>query len=75
MKSVNVELSDLEFNLLGLNTTSIKFSELVAIIEQKMNKRILEKSVQLSDKYGLSQMTMDEINEEIEAYRNAKTDS
>jgi hypothetical protein len=75
MKSVNLELSDLEFNQLGLNTTSIKFSELLAIIQQNMNKRILEKSVQLADKYGLSKLTMDEINEEIEAYRNAKTDS
>ncbi len=75
MKSLNVELSDLEFNQLGLIKTSIKLSEFVAIIKQKMNKQILEKSVQLADKYGLSLLTMDEIDEEIEAYRNSETDS
>jgi hypothetical protein len=75
MKSVNIQISDFEFNQLGLNNNTLSFSELVEIISKKITKQTLEKSIQLANKYGLSKMTMEDINNEIKAQRNAKTDS
>lgn len=75
MKSVNIQISDFEFNQLGLNKSTLSFSELIEIIGKKITKQTLEKSIQLSNKYGLSKMTMEEIDDEIKAYRNAKNNS
>ncbi len=75
MKSVNIQISDFEFNQLGLDKTNLSLSELIDIIEKKITKQTLERSIQLADKYGLSKMTMDEVNDEIKAYRNAKNNS
>ena len=75
MKSVNIQISDFEFNQLGLNKNTLSFSELIEIIGKKITKQTLEKSVKLAEKYGLSKMTMDEIDDEIKAHRNAKNNS
>lgn len=75
MKSVNVQISDFEFNQLGLNKKTVSFSELVEIIGKKITKQTLEKSIQLATKYGLSKMSMEEINDEIKSHRNAKNNS
>jgi hypothetical protein len=75
MKSVNIQISDFEFDQLGLNKNTLSFSELIEIIGKKITKQTLEKSVQLANKYGLSKMTMEEIDEEIKAYRDAKNNS
>jgi len=58
-----------------LNKNTLSFSELIEIIEKKITKQTLEKSIQLANKYGLSQMTMEEIDEEIKDFRNAKNNS
>ena len=75
MKSVNIQISDFEFNQLGLNKNTLSFSELIDIIEKRITKQTLERSIQLANKYGLSKMTMDEINDEVKACRDAKNNS
>lgn len=75
MKSINIQISDFEFDQLGLNKSTLSFSELIDIIGKKLTKQTLERSIQLADKYGLSKMTMEEIDEEIKAYRDAKNNS
>lgn len=75
MKSINIQVSDYEFNQLGLNKNTISFSELIDIIGKKITKQTLEKSIELANKHGLSKMTMDEIDNEIKAQRNAKNNS
>ncbi|MCG2419808.1 hypothetical protein K8089_12320 [Aequorivita sp. F47161] len=75
MKSINVQISEFEFNQLGLNKDTLSFSELVEIISKKITKQTLDKSIQLANKYGLSKMTMEEIDDEIKAHRNAKNNS
>ena len=75
MKSLNIQISDFEFNQLGLKKSTLSFSELIEIIGKKITKQTLEKSTQLADKYGLSKMTMEEIDDEIKAHRNAKNNS
>ena len=75
MKSLNIQISDFEFNQLGLNKDTLSFSELIDIIEKRITKQTLERSIQLANKYGLSKMTMDEINDEVKAFRDAKNNS
>jgi len=75
MKSVNIQISDFEFNQLGLDKKTLSFSELIDIIGKKITKQTLERSIQLANKYGLSKMTMKEIDDEIKAYRDAKNNS
>lgn len=54
MKSINVQISDFEFNELGLNKKTMSLAELIEIIGRKITKQTLEKSVELAAKYGLS---------------------
>lgn len=75
MKSVNIQISDFEFDQLGLNKNTLSFSELIEIIGKKITKQTLERSIKLANKYGLSKMTMEEIDEEIKAHRNEKNNS
>ena len=75
MKSVNIQISDFEFNQLGLNKNTLSFSELIDIIEKRITKQTLERSIQLANKYGLSKMTMEEINDEVKARRDEKNNS
>ncbi len=75
MKSVNIQISDFEFNQLGLKKSTLSFSELLEIIGKKITKQTLERSIQLANNYGLSKMSMEEINDEIKAYRGAKNNS
>lgn len=75
MKTINIKISEFEYNQLGLDKKTLSFSELIDIIGKKISKQSLEKSIQLADKYGLGKMTMEEIDEEIRAYRNAKNNS
>ncbi len=72
MKTVSVQLSDFEFKQLGLKKSTLSFSELTEIMGKRITQQALEKSIQLAKKYGLSKMSMEEINDEIKAHRNAK---
>ena len=75
MKSVNIQISDFEYNQLGLNKNTLSLSELIEIIGKKITKQTLEKSILLADKCGLSKMSMSEINDEIKAHRDEKNNS
>jgi len=75
MKTINIKISELEYNQLGLTKKTISLSELIDIIGKKISKQSLEKSIQLAEKYGLGKMTMEEIDQEIRDHRNAKNNS
>lgn len=75
MKTINVQISDFELNQLGLDKNTVSFSELIDIIEKRITKQTHEKSIQLANKYGLSKMSMEEIDDEIKAHRNAKNNT
>ena len=65
MKTLNISISDLEYNKFGLKNEKLSFSELLEIVNKEMQKLNLRKSVELAEKYGLSKLTADEINDEI----------
>jgi hypothetical protein len=42
-------------------------------VNKEITKQTLNKCIQLADKYKLSKMSMDDINDEIKAVRNAQS--
>lgn len=72
MRTLNISISDIEFNKFGIRKDSLTFTEFVELISRELMRQNLNKCVELAEKYGLSSMTMDEINEEVKAVRNAK---
>lgn len=73
MKTLNITISDLEYNQFGIKKDKLSFSEFVDIVNKEVTKQALHKSVQLAEKYKLSKMTMGEISDEVKAVRNAKS--
>jgi len=73
MKTLNISISDIELNKFGIKDDKLTFSEFLDIVSKELSHQTLEKCVQLSEKYGLSKMTMDEITKEVNVVRkNAK---
>lgn len=73
MKTINVSISELEFSRFGLPSSNLSFSDLLDIISKELSKQRMNDSLKLAEKYGLSEMTMDEISREVKAIRkNAK---
>ena len=72
MKSLNISISDIEFNKFGIKKESLSFSELVEIINRELIRQNLDKCLELAEKFGLSSMTMGEISQEVKAVRHAK---
>ena len=69
MRTLNVSISDTEFNQFGLQQEELTFNNLLTLIRRQLMRENLDKCVELADKYGLSKMTMDEISEEVKAVR------
>lgn len=73
MRTLNISISDLEYNKFGFKADNLSFSELVDIVSKELSRQTLNDCVELAEKYGLSKMTMEEITEEVKAVRkNAK---
>lgn len=73
MKTLNISISELEFDKFGLKKDKLTFTEFIDIISKEISRQTLNKCIELSEKYGLSKMTMDEISNEVKAVRkNAK---
>jgi hypothetical protein len=69
VKTLNVSISDLEYNKFGITNDKLSFSDLIDLVSRELAKQNLDKSVALGEKYGLSKLTMDEINAEVKAVR------
>jgi hypothetical protein len=72
MKTLNISISDVEWQKFGITTDSLTFSEFLELISRELMRQNLNQAVELAEKYGLSSMTMEDINEEVNAVRNAK---
>ncbi|MBN1187183.1 MAG: hypothetical protein JXB49_33200 [Bacteroidales bacterium] len=75
MKTISISISDFEYNQFGLSTDKMQFTELLDIFGKEMAKQALNQSVRLAEKYNLSDMSMDEINKEVKAVRDAKNNN
>jgi hypothetical protein len=73
MRTLNISISDIEFNKFGLKEDNLTFTDLIDLISKELTRQNLNKCLELADKYGISKMTMDEITNEVKAVRqNAK---
>ena len=70
MRTLNIAISDLEYEKFGINTEQLSFTDFVDIISREISRQNLRKAVQFSEGYGLSNKTMDEISAEVKAVRN-----
>lgn len=69
MKTLNITISDIEFNKFGIKDNNLNFSDFVDIVRKKLTRQNLSKCIELAEKYELSKMTMDEITNEVKAVR------
>lgn len=70
MRILNIAISDLEYEKFGFKADQISFTDFVNMVSRELSRQNLKKSVELSELYGLSNMTMDEISTEVKAVRN-----
>ena len=73
MRTLNVSISDIEYNKFGLKEDKLTFTDFIDIVSKELTRQNLSKCVELADKYGITKMTMDDITNEVKAVRkNAK---
>ena len=73
MRTLNISISDIEFNKFGLEEDNLTFTDFIDLVSKELTRQNITKCLKIADKYGLSKMTMDEITNEVKAVRkNAK---
>ena len=73
MKTLKVQISDQEYIKYKFQEKGeLTFTELEELISMEYAKKSLLKCNEIAEQTGLSGMTMDEINAEIKAVRDAK---
>ena len=72
MKTLTIEINDLDYSKLGLNEGSLTFHDLKEKISIEYAKEALLKCNQIAGETGLAALTLDEINAEIKELRNEK---
>ncbi len=70
MRTLNIEISDLEYEKFGIKNDQLSFTDFIDMISREISRQNLKKSIELAERYGLSNMTMDEISAEVKAVRN-----
>jgi hypothetical protein len=75
MRTVQIKISESDYQKYNLGIGEIKFTDLVDLISREYARRALLDANQIAAQVGLSKMTLDEIDAEVKAVRNAKTDS
>jgi len=75
MRTIQIKVSETDFQKFNLGSSEIKFSDLVDLISQEYARKALLECNAVAEQVGLSKITMDEINAEIKSVRDAKTRS
>lgn len=70
MRTLNVSISDNEYNRFGLKDDKLSFTDIIEIVSKELTRENLNKCLELADRYGISKMTMAEITDEVKAVRN-----
>ncbi|MFN7117051.1 MAG: hypothetical protein ACK4TA_09655 [Saprospiraceae bacterium] len=72
MKTLNIAISEKDFNKYGFSAENLSFEELIEKINVELARQALLRAQEIAEQTGLSQMTLEEINAEIQAVRDAK---
>ena len=76
MKTLQVQISDQDYSKYNFEKKGdITFIELEELISIEYAKKALAKCAEIAEQTGLSTMTLDEINAEVKAVRDAKNNS
>ncbi len=76
MRTIQVTISDTDYTKYGFQEKSaMPFSDLEDIISIEYAKKALKACNDIAEKTGLSKMSLEEINAEIKAVRDAKNNS
>ena len=76
MRTLNISISEFEYNKFGLKEDNLSFSKLLDIVSRELARENLRESVKLGEKYGFSKLTMEDIDKEIKsAKEDAKSNS
>jgi hypothetical protein len=75
MQTIQIKISKTDFQKYNFGNKEIKFTDLVDLISQEYARKALLECNEIAEQKGLSEMTMDEINAEIKAVRDAKSNS
>jgi len=70
MKTLNISISDIEFNKFGIKKDKLTFSEIIDLVSKELTRENLIKTVEFAEKHSLSELTMEEITNEVKAVRN-----
>ncbi len=70
MRTISINISDLEAQKFGVKADKLSFSDLINIVSRELTRQNLARTVELAERYGLSNMTMDEISEEVKVVRD-----
>ncbi|GAB3909736.1 hypothetical protein GCM10028803_47910 [Larkinella knui] len=73
MSTLTITLTDEQAARYGLQSDSMTLDQLVDKIKTEVARDALHKCQAIAGSNGLSEISLDEINAEIEAVRNAKT--
>jgi len=69
MRTLNVSISDVEFNKFSLQNDNLSFTDIINLVSEELLRQNLTIYLEFADKYGLSKMTIDEIFNEVKAVR------
>lgn len=75
MRTVQLKISEADLRKYNIQSGEIKFPDLVELISKEYAKAALLESNRIAQEVGLSKMSLDEINEEIKAVRDAKNNT
>ncbi|MDX2246517.1 MAG: hypothetical protein SF052_07075 [Bacteroidia bacterium] len=75
MRTVQIKVSETDFQKYNLGKGEIKFTDLIELISREYARKALLECNAIAEQVGLSTMTMDEINAEIKAVRDGKNHS
>ena len=70
MKTLNIGISDVEYNKFGITGNVLPFSDFIDIVSKELFRKNIEASISAAEKYGLSSMSMEDISTEVQAFRN-----
>jgi hypothetical protein len=75
MLNILIKISETDFQRYNLSSQELKFTDLVEKISTEYARKALLECNEIAAQVGLAEMTMDEINAEIKAIRDAKSHS
>ena len=69
MRTLNISISDLEYDKFGLKKDKLSFSDFVEMISKELTRQTLNKCVEIAEKNNLSELSMQDISKEVKAVR------